>query len=474
MSQPFVLGWEEWCSLPTLGIPALKVKVDTGARTSALHAFAVEVFGPANRRKVRFGIHPIPEKPEVEVHCSANLVDRREVTSSNGETEMRYVIETLIRIGTYEWPIQITLTDRGGMSFHMLLGRQALTSFPGDVKPTVNPTVSYQQPRLDYDVYQHVAKKAPTLRSLRIAVLTREPDSFSTRRLIEAGESREHVVELIDTRRCYMLINAGRPEVHYDGRCLPFYDAVIPRIGASITNYGTAVVRQFEAIGSYVVNRSASITASRDKLYAHQILAREGIGMPTTAFASSPKDTQYLIDLMGSPPIIVKLLESSQGKGVVLAETKKAAESVVTAFRGLKADFLVQQFIKEAGGEDIRCLVVGGKVVAAIKRSAATGEFRSNLHQGGSASKVRITKAERDTALKAAKAMDLGLAGVDMLRSDDGPKVLEVNSSPGFEGVEKATGKDVAGLIIDNIERRTASLIRRRRKATTKSKADAG
>ncbi|RFB05750.1 30S ribosomal protein S6--L-glutamate ligase [Parvularcula marina] len=459
------LGWVEWCSLPVLGLPALKVKVDTGAKTSALHAFTVEPFGPASKPKVRFGIHPIPEKPEIEVYCSADVVDRREVTSSNGETEMRYVIETLIQMGDHEWPIQITLSDREGMSYHMLLGRQALSAYPGDGEPQVLPSMSYQQPSLDYDVYDKITKKPPTKRSLRIGVLTREPKSYSTKRLVEAAEAREHVVELIDTRRCYMLINAGKPEVHYDGRALPIYDAIIPRIGASITNYGTAVTRQFEAMGCYCVNGSHAIAVSRDKLYAHQLLAREGIGMPTTAFASSPQDNKSLIDLMGSPPIIVKLLESSQGKGVVLADTKKAAESVVGAFRGLKADFLVQQFVKEAGGEDIRCLVIGGKVVAAIKRTAAPGDFRSNLHQGGSASVVRITKEERETALAAAKVLNLGMAGVDLLRSNDGPKVLEVNSSPGLEGVETASGKDIAGLVIEAIEKRVSSYVRRRRRA---------
>ncbi|MDX1780370.1 MAG: 30S ribosomal protein S6--L-glutamate ligase, partial [Thalassovita sp.] len=285
-----------------------------------------------------------------------------------------------------------------------------------------------------------------------------------TRRLVEEGEARGHTVEVIDTTRCYIAINALAPEVHYDGKRLPRYDAVIPRIGASITGYGSAVIRQFETIGTFCVNGSEGITASRDKLYAHQILARHKIGMPTTAFAASPKDTNNLIGLAGGAPLIVKLLESTQGKGVVLAETKKAAESVISAFRGLKASFLVQHFVKEAAGEDIRCLVIGSKVVAAMKRSGAEGDFRSNLHQGGSASKVRITKAERETAQRAAKAFGLNMAGVDLLRSDSGPKVLEVNSSPGFEGIEKVSGKNITGLLYDEIERRARPSPVRRRK----------
>ena len=241
-------------------------------------------------------------------------------------------------------------------------------------------------------------------RALRLAILTREAENYSTRRLIEAAEARGHTMEVIDTSRCYMNIRAIGGEVHYDGRPLPHYDAVIPRIGASITPYGAAIIRQFETIGTFCVNGSEGITASRDKLYAHQLMARHKIGMPNTAFAASPKDTQSLMRLVGTAPLIVKLLESTQGKGVVLAETKKAAESVIDAFRGLKANFLVQDFVKEAAGEDIRCLVVGGKVVASMKRTGAEGDFRSNLHRGGSAKVVRISKEERDTAIRAAKA----------------------------------------------------------------------
>ncbi|MEM9838071.1 MAG: 30S ribosomal protein S6--L-glutamate ligase [Pseudomonadota bacterium] len=457
------LGWEEWIGLPSLGLPAIKAKVDTGARTSSLHAFTVEPFGPISAQKVRFGLHPIPERPEVQVFCAASVVDRREVTSSNGATEMRWTIETDIQIGEERWPILLTLSDREGMSFHMLLGRQALESYPGE-PPLVSPTKSYVQPQLNYDAYDKMISQAPQRRPLRVAVLTKEPKGYSSSRLVEAGEARGHVVELIDTSRCYMLINAERPEVHYDGRALPSFDAVVPRIGATITAYGTAVVRQFETTGAYCINRSEAILASRDKLYAHQILAREGIGMPSTAFASSPKDTDAIIDLMGQPPIILKLLESSQGRGVVLAETKKAAQSVISAFRNLQADFLVQQFVQEAAGEDIRCLVVGGKVVASMKRTAAAGDFRSNLHQGGSAGSVRITKQEREVAIRASKALGLGFAGVDLLRAEAGPMVLEVNSSPGLQGIEATSKKDVADLVMQHIERRAVSAVKRRRR----------
>lgn len=393
-------GWEEWIGLPELGLPALKAKIDTGARTSALHAHDIEVFGPAAKPKVRFNVYPVAGQTQVQVTCSAPIKDRREVTSSNGESELRYVIETTLSVAGQSWPIEVTLTDRSGMTSRMLLGRQALQDHI-----SITATEKRLQPDLSYDVYHSAAvRRAAPKRALRIAVLSRE-DNYSTNRLVEVGEARGHTVEVIDTTRCYMAINTMAPEVHYDGKRLPRYDAIVPRIGASITPYGTAVIRQFETIGTYCVNGSAGITASRDKLHAHQVLASKRIGMPTTAFAASPKDTGNLIGLVGAAPLIVKLLESTQGKGVVLAETKKAAESVIDAFRGLRANFLVQQFVKEAAGEDIRCLVIDGKVVASMKRTGAEGDFRSNLHRGGSAKTVRITKEERDTALRAARAL---------------------------------------------------------------------
>ncbi len=449
-AAPFRLGWEEWVGLPRLGLPALKAKVDTGAKTSALHALDIEPFGPSSRPRVRFIVQPIPGRTDLVIPCSAEVLDRREVTSSNGDTEYRFVISSELSVGGKRWPIEVTLTDRGTMNYRMLLGRQALTE-----EVVVTPSESFCQPPLDYEVYASASVRdvAPT-RALRIAVLSREAHNYSTTRLVNEGEKRGHVVEVIDTTRCYMAINAMAPEIHYDGKRLPRYDAIIPRIGASVTSYGTAVIRQFETTGTHCVNGSDGITASRDKLHAHQILARHRIGMPATAFANSPKDTDNLIGLVGKAPLIVKLLESTQGKGVVLAETQKAAQSVISAFRGLRANFLVQHFVKEAAGEDIRCLVIGGKVVASMRRIAAAGEFRSNLHQGGSAEPVRISRTERETAVKAARAFRLGMAGVDLLRSSDGPKVLEVNSSPGLEGIEKATGKNLSALIYDDIEKR--------------------
>ncbi|MBD1556690.1 30S ribosomal protein S6--L-glutamate ligase [Vibrio sp. S9_S30] len=292
---------------------------------------------------------------------------------------------------------------------------------------------------------------------MKIAILSRNASLYSTRRLIEAAEIRGHEVKVIDALRCYMNINSDKPEVHYKGEELTGLDAIIPRIGASVTFYGTAVLRQFEMMGVFPINESVAITRSRDKLRSLQLLSRKGIGMPVTGFASKPDDVKDLLDMVGGAPVVIKLLEGTQGIGVVLAETKKAAESVIEAFMGLKANIMVQEFVKEAGGADIRCFVIGDKVIAAMKRQGAEGEFRSNLHRGGTASLIKITPEERKTAVAAAKAMGLNIAGVDLLRSERGPLIMEVNSSPGLEGIEKATGKDVAGMIIDFIEKNAST-----------------
>jgi ribosomal protein S6--L-glutamate ligase len=288
---------------------------------------------------------------------------------------------------------------------------------------------------------------------LNIGILSTSKTLYSTRRLVEAAEAAGHEVRVINHRRCYMNIATHRPAVHYRGEEMVGFDAIIPRIGASVTFYGSAVVRQFEMMGVYSVNESVAITRSRDKLRALQLLSRKGVGMPVTGFANSPDDTDDVLRLVGGAPVVIKLLEGTQGVGVVLAETHKAAESVIEAFRGLDANILVQEFIAEAGGADVRCLVVGEKVVAAMKRQGKEGEFRSNLHRGGSAELLKITPEERSTAVRAARIMGLNVAGVDLLRSNHGPVVMEVNSSPGLEGIEKATGKDVAGIIIEFIEK---------------------
>ena len=283
--------------------------------------------------------------------------------------------------------------------------------------------------------------------------MCQQPGLYSHQRLISAARARGHEIDIVNHVKCYINITSNSPSVRYQGRDLPKYDAIIPRIGASVTFYGCAVLRQFEVMGVYPLNESVAITRSRDKLRSMQLLAKKGVGLPVTVFAHKTSDPEDLIDMVGGPPVIIKLLEGTQGIGVVLGETKGAAVSIIQAFGGVDTDILVQEYIKEAKAEDIRCLVVGGKVVAAMKRKGREGEFRSNLHRGGSAEAIKISGPERETALAAAKAMGLNVCGVDMLRSNHGPVVMEVNSSPGLEGVEKATGVDVAGKIVEFLEK---------------------
>ena len=289
---------------------------------------------------------------------------------------------------------------------------------------------------------------------MKICILSRGPKLYSTRRLVEAAEKQGHEAQVIDPLRCYMDITSHDPAIHYRGEELSGFDAVIPRIGASVTFYGTAVVRQFEMMEVFSLNESVAISRSRDKLRSLQLLARRGIGLPVTGFAHSTRYTADLINLVGGAPLVVKLLEGTQGMGVVLCETAKAAESVIDAFRELDAQFMVQEFIKEARGADIRAFVVGDRVVGSMMRKGREGDFRSNLHRGGTAEKIRISPEERSTAVRSARIMGLNVAGVDILRSNHGPVVMEVNSSPGLEGIERATGSDIAGKIIEFIERR--------------------
>lgn len=288
---------------------------------------------------------------------------------------------------------------------------------------------------------------------MKIAVLASNPDLYSNKRIMEAGEERGHEMRFINISNCYMDITANKPEIHYrGGEILKKFDAVIPRVRPALTFYGTAVLRQFEMQGAYCLNGPVSIARAQDKLRTMQLMCSEDVDIPRTGFAHSPLDTKDLIRTVGGAPVVIKLLEGTQGKGVVLAETEKAAESVINAFKSLKANILVQEFIKESAGVDLRCFVIGGKVVASMERRAAKGEFRANIHLGGTGHKVKITPQERKLAVAAAKVVGLRVSGVDMIRAKDGPKVLEVNSSPGLEGVEHATGKDIAALMIEHIE----------------------
>ncbi|CAD0006929.1 30S ribosomal protein S6--L-glutamate ligase [Flavobacterium chungangense] len=450
LQNKVILGSEEWCAFPDLGIPTIKARVDSGAKTSAMHAINIAPFIKNDANWVKFDINPIQNNIKTVIHCEAPLVDKRIVKSSSGFREHRYVIQTSIKLGEIKWPIEMTLTNRDSMGFRMLLGREAMSG-----RVLVDPEEKYMlgQPSTETikELYQN-SEKATS--GLRIGLLASNPELYSNKRIMEAGEMRGHEMHFLNIKECYMKLDAKTPEIHYrGGKILNQFDAIIPRIRPSITFYGCALTRQFEALKVFVLNSATAITQSRDKLYSLQLLLNSGIDIPTTGFANSPLDTDNLIKMVGGSPLIVKLLEGTQGKGVVLAETKKAAESVINAFKSLNANILVQEFIKEANGKDIRCFVIDGKVVAAIQREAMPGEFRANIHLGGTASVIKVTSEEKKIAIKAAKAMDLKVAGVDIIRSSKGPLLLEVNSSPGLEGIEGATNKDVAGEMIKAIEK---------------------
>lgn len=288
---------------------------------------------------------------------------------------------------------------------------------------------------------------------MKICILSRNPKIYSTHRMVKAALARGHKVRVINPLRCYMNITSAKPMVHYRDEFLDDFNVVIPRIGASITYYGSAILRQFEMMGVYSLNESTSITRSRDKLRCLQILSRSGIGLPVTSYAHSTKMTEKIVQMVGGAPCVIKLIEGTQGKGVILADTRKAAESVIDGFRQTKAHFLVQEFIKESNGQDIRAFVIGDTVVASMMRTAKAGEFRSNLHRGGTAMPVEISEEEAAMAVNAARALGLNVAGVDLLRSSRGPLVLEVNSSPGLQGIETSTGLDIASMIIEYIEK---------------------
>ncbi len=450
-TEKLVVGSEEWCELPDLSIPAVKARIDSGAKTSSLHALNIQTFKRGDAPWVSFDVHPLQGNHLTTVSCEAPLVDRRKVKSSSGSTESRYVIKTRFVIGERNWDIELTLTNRDAMGYRMLLGREAMVG-----RLLVDPEDGFCFG--DFAAGElsnlYLPRKTQT-GGLKIGLLASDPELYSNRRIIEAGELRGHEMVFLNIKHCYMKMDAENPEMHYrGGSILDRLDAIIPRIRPSATFYGCALTRQFESMGVYCLNNAASITQSRDKLHSLQRLFESGVDIPVTGFANSPLETDDLINMVGGAPLIVKLLEGTQGRGVVLAETKKAAESVINAFKSLNANILVQEFIKEANGKDVRCFVIDGKVVAAIQREAEPGEFRANVHQGGTASLIRPSADEKRIAIRAARCMGLQVAGVDIIRSSKGPLLLEVNSSPGLEGIEGATGKDIAGMMIKAIEKK--------------------
>ena len=451
MSDLKIIGSEEWCVFENLGIPAIKARVDSGAKTSSIQATNTKIVIRGVQEWVKFEVNPLQENRSIAIQCEAQLVDRRMVKSSSGISEERLVVKTAVTMGGETFDIELTLANRDTMEFRMLLGREAISD-----RFMVNPAVNYQvQSFEDDEINKKYAPYFKKKTGLKIALLASNPNLYSNKRIMEAAEARGHEIVFLNVELAYMKLDAHSPEIRYrGGNILKEFDAVIPRIKPSVTFYGCALIRQFNNLGVYCQNAAEAISQSRDKLFASQLFSKNDIHIPITGFAKSPADTKDLIKMVNGAPLIIKLLESTQGKGVVLAETNKAAESVINAFKSVNTNILVQEFIKEANGQDIRCFVVNNKVVASIQRQAEKGEFRANIHQGGKASIVKITSEERKLAQKAAKVLNLAVAGVDIIRSNKGPLLLEVNSSPGLEGIENATGKDIANTMIMAIERK--------------------
>ena len=446
-----IIGSQEWCSFENLNIPSIKARIDSGAKTSSIQSTNIKKFKKGKESWVSFDVNPIQDNLSIVVHCESKIVDVRIVKSSSGITDKRFVIMEKVQIGNNSFEIELTLANRDGMDFRMLLGREAMKD-----RFIVDPSKHYLTSQIKEEElekkYSHLLHEKS---GLSIGLLATDKSLYSNKRLMEAGKARGHEMYFYNIQQCYMRLDTVTPEVRYrGGSIIQDLDAIIPRIRPSMTFYGCALLRQFHSIGTYCLNSDTAISQSRDKLFSSQLFSANDIQIPITGFAKSPLDTKDLINMVGGAPLVIKLLQSAQGKGVVSAETDKAAESVINAFKSLQANILVQEFIKEAAGKDLRCFVVNGKVVASIERSAPKGEFRSNIHMGGTAKKIKITQEERRLAIKAAKILNLAVAGVDIIRSNKGPLLLEVNSSPGLEGIETATGKDIANEMIMAIEKK--------------------
>lgn len=445
-----IIGSEEWCTFKEFGIPAIKARIDSGAKTSSIQANNIKIFQKDTQEWVRFEVNPLQVNRSISIKCEAKLVARRSIKSSLGISEERYVIKTAVTLGEEIFDIELTLANRDSMEFRMLLGREALAGRYVIDSAASNLQVDFSVSDIETKYQAFIPKKS----GLKIALLASNPELYSNKRIVESAKMRGHEIVFLNVEQVYMKLDATEPEIRYrGGNIISDFDAIIPRIKPSVTFYGCALIRQFDSMGVFCLNSAEAITQSRDKLLASQLFAKNEIKIPITGFAKSPLDTKDLIKMVNGAPLIIKLLESTQGKGVIMAETNKAAESVINAFKSVKTNILVQEFIKEANGQDIRCFVVAGKVVASMQRQAAKGEFRANIHQGGQASKIKITAEERKLALKAAKILNLPVAGVDIIRSNKGPLLLEVNSSPGLEGIEAATGLDIANVMIEAIEK---------------------
>lgn len=440
------IGWEEWISLPELHLPAIRAKIDTGAKTSALHAFMVEKFIDEGVEKVKFGIHPVPERPEIEVYSVANLVDEREITSSNGQTELRYVIQVMAQFGKDKWPIEITLTNRETMNYRMLIGRSAMEG-----RVLVVPEQSFLLGSLSAELYESI-KTYKHDRALKICILSKEPNNYSTARIAVVAESKGYQVDIINPEKCYAQIGVNEQGVSYQGRLLSAYDVIIPKMGEAITTHGLAIMRQLECFGSYCINTAEAISNSRDKLLVQQLLSRGNISIPITAFGNDPSNIEDLINVVNGAPLIVKSFNNVYVASSILVETNKAAHAVIQVFSNLKTNFIVQEYIAEDMCKLIRCIVLGGKVIAAIDTIQEITNPKAIGKKVKSKRLLKLTSEERKIAIKTARILGLKYATVELLRTPNRCLVMDVNTAIAFKKIEALSKKDIASTIIEYVE----------------------
>lgn len=446
-----IVGSEEWCGFPDLGIPAVKARVDSGAKTSSLHAFNIRGFKRNGVSWVSYELHPIQHNRQVIVRCESEVVDRRMVKSSSGVAEKRYVISTTLELSGQRWETEVTLANRDSMGYRMLLGRAAMVD-----RILVDPSAKLLCGEISKNQVEKLyGQSSHGVEGLKIGLLASNPRLYSNRRLIEAAEERGHEIHFIDIKQCYMKFDADNPEIHFGrGKTLNDFDAVIPRIKSDIHLFGTSLLRHFESSGIYALNSASAISLARDKLHCFQALLDDGIAIPASAVANSPADIPDLLAMLENYPVVIKMIQGYKGDGVVMADSEKSAVSVIEAFKSANANLLIQEFIKEAGGQDIRVLVVDGKAVAGAESNSVIDEFGANLQRGKSTKVAKLSVAEKRMAVKAAKALGLKVAGVDMIRSGRGPLVLDVHASPNLQHVENSSGKDLAGTLIHAVEKK--------------------
>ncbi|MEJ0072533.1 MAG: RimK family alpha-L-glutamate ligase [Candidatus Saccharibacteria bacterium] len=448
------LGSSENVSFPELGLIDIPARTDTGARTSTIWASNIQVIGDELQFTVFGKGHPGHSGKKITMTDFAQLT----VTPSNGIAEERYVVKLLVALRDRRMRVSFTLADRSTQTYPILLGRNILKKrFIVDVSADEKTAVEDAKVAAKLEQAFAAKRSSATVKSsysgpkLKIAILSKGPGNYSTKRIKEEALKHGHEVRVINYAKCYVTLESNKPVVRYEGESLHDIDVIIPRIAANLTGYGSSIVRQFEMQNVFTSTTSIAIVRSRDKLRSTQLLAKAGVGIPKTVFGRETADLDDILEQVGGAPVIIKVARGTHGNGVVLAETRKAAKAVMQAFYVEGVSFIVQEYVEESAGTDIRAFVVNGKVVASMKRQSLDDDFRSNLHQGGEGSAVKLTDEERKTAQKAAKAMGLPICGVDMMRSDRGPLVLEVNSSPGF-GIEKVTGHNVAEKIIEYVE----------------------